>query len=108
MQSLLSKNEMLQKLSNQALAFKAMLLGNDDSMLDDWIKETLVLEKSRLKTFIRGLLIDMDAVRNAIKTNWSNGQVEGQVNRLKSIKRQMYGRAGFELLRRKVILSNAG
>ena len=51
---------------------------------------------------------DIEAVSNAIDTNWSNGQVEGQVNRLKSIKRQMYGRADFELLRRKVILSKVG
>lgn len=61
-----------------------------------------------LKTFARGLLADIEAVENGIKMSWSNGAVEGHVNRIKSIKRQMYGRASFELLRRKVILSKSG
>lgn len=61
-----------------------------------------------LKSFARGLLADIEAVENGIKMSWSNGAVEGHVNRIKSIKRQMYGRASFELLRRKVILSQAG
>ena len=58
-----------------------------------------------LKNFANGLLRDIKAVENAIRLPWSNGTVEGHVNRIKSIKRQMYGRASFELLRRKVILS---
>jgi len=61
-----------------------------------------------LKTFANGLLFDIKAVENGIRLPWSNGAVEGHVNRIKSIKRQMYGRAGFELLRRKVILSQHG
>ena len=61
-----------------------------------------------LKTFANGLLYDIKAVENGIRLPWSNGAVEGHVNRIKSIKRQMYGRAGFELLRRKVILSQTG
>jgi len=61
-----------------------------------------------LKTFANGLLQDIKAVDNGIRLPWSNGAVEGHVNRIKSIKRQMYGRAGFELLRRMVILSKTG
>jgi transposase len=61
-----------------------------------------------LKTFARGLLSDIEAVENGINMSWSNGIVEGHVNRIKSIKRQMYGRASFELLRKKVILSQSG
>ena len=61
-----------------------------------------------LKTFANGLLRDIKAVENGIRLPWSNGAVEGHFNRIKSIKRQMYGRAGFELLRRKVILSKTG
>ncbi len=59
-------------------------------------------------SFIGCLPINIDAVRNAIKFKWTNGLVEGHVNRLKNKKREMYGRAGFELLRRKVILSKTG
>ncbi len=61
-----------------------------------------------LKNFANGLLRDIKAVENAIHLPWSNGPVEGHVNRIKSIKRQMYGRASFELLRRKIILSQHG
>lgn len=61
-----------------------------------------------LLTFARGMERDIEAVKNGIKLKWSNGPVEGHVNRIKCIKRQMYGRASFELLRRKVLLSNFG
>ena len=61
-----------------------------------------------LKTFARGLLSDIEAVENGITMHWNNGAVEGHVNRIKSIKRVMYGRASFELLRKKVILSRSG
>ena len=61
-----------------------------------------------LKKFANGLLRDIKSVENAIRLQWSNGTVEGHVNRIKSIKRQMYGRASFELLKRKVILSKHG
>lgn len=106
--SLLSKNTLLEKLRKLSFSFRDMLLGDDDTILEDWFKMAIDLGKSQLKTFVNGLKSDIDAVRNAIITNWSNGQVEGQVNRLKSIKRQMYGKASFNHLRRKVILSKAG
>jgi len=63
---------------------------------------------SGLKSFAYGLSRDIKAVENGIRLPWSNGTVEGHVNRIKCIKRQMYGRASFELLRRKVILSQHG
>lgn len=105
---LLKKNKVLSQLRNQILAFKQMVINKDISLLHDWMNETFNLGKSQLRTFVRGLLIDLEAVKNAILLKWSNGQVEGHVNRLKSIKRQMYGRAGFELLRKKVVLSKVG
>ena len=46
---------------------------------------------------------DLASIQNAISLEWSNGQVEGQVNRLKMLKRQMYGRANFDLLRARVM-----
>jgi transposase len=61
-----------------------------------------------LRTIARGLLNDIKAVENGIRMNWSNGTVEGHVNRIKSIKRQMNGRASFEFLKKKVILSRSG
>jgi len=56
-----------------------------------------------LRGFVTGLISDIDAVRAALSQPWSNGPVEGQVNRLKLLKRQMYGRANFGLLRSRVL-----
>jgi transposase len=73
--------------------------------LKKWIDD-VATSTSGIKSFAKGLLSDFDAVNNAVVTPYSNGQVEGQVNRLKNIKRRMYGRAGFELLRRMVIFKS--
>ena len=59
---------------------------------------------SEIRHFAVGIQQDEMAVKEALNCEWSNGQVEGQVNRLKTIKRQMYGRGSFELLRRRVLL----
>ena len=61
------------------------------------------LRVRRVVRFAYGLSKDISAVAAAVDTSWSTGQVEGQINRLKMIKRQMYGRAGFELLRARVL-----
>jgi transposase len=52
------------------------------------------------------LLADYDAVRAGLTLPWSSGAVEGNVTRIKAIKRQMYGRANFDLLRRRVLLAH--
>ena len=56
-----------------------------------------------LSGFAEGLKQDEAAVKAALSLGWSNGQTEGHINRLKLLKRQMYGRAGFTLLRRRVL-----
>jgi transposase len=56
-----------------------------------------------IHNFAEGIRRDESAVNAAIMTQWSNGPVEGHVNRLKTIKRQMYGRAGFTLLKARVV-----
>ena len=56
-----------------------------------------------MRRFARTLRQDLAAVRNAITETWSNGQTEGQINRLKTLKRAMYGSAGIELLRARVL-----
>jgi len=74
-------------------------------MLPAWLRAAA---KSKLKEFVsfaRGLSEDYEAVMNALRYEWSNGQLEGQVNRLKLIKRMMYGRAKFDLLRARVLHS---
>jgi transposase len=60
---------------------------------------------SLLDGFVRGLQRDKPAVVAAIATPWSTSPAEGQITRLKAIKRSMYGRAGFHLLRQRVLLA---
>jgi len=75
--------------------FHSLDPGKLDSRIDDAVNSGLVA----IARFARVLHRDLDAVHNAIELPWSNGQAEGQINRLKTIKRAMYGRAGPELLR---------
>jgi transposase len=71
--------------------------------LSDWLRKAEQSDVSELKSFAKGLREDESAVAAALSEAWSNGPVEGQVNRLKFIKRSMYGRAGWHLLRARVI-----
>ncbi|WP_321481165.1 transposase [uncultured Bacteroides sp.] len=72
--------------------------------LAEWINEYRDTELAKLKTFITGIMLDMRAVENGIKYLFSNGIVEGFVNKLKTIKRMMYGKAKLMLLKRKLVL----
>ena len=80
--------------------FVTMVKDQVADAFDGWLREA---EASPLALFTAGLRRDEDAVRAALTEPWSNGQVEGQVNRLKVIKREMYGRAGFDQLRCRVL-----
>ncbi len=71
--------------------------------LNAWIDQATGSKISALKSFANGLQQDFEAVKAALSLEWSNGQTEGQVNRLKMLKRQMYGRANFDLLRKRVL-----
>ncbi|MBI1184775.1 ISL3 family transposase [bacterium] len=71
--------------------------------LDNWLDRAASSGLTSLRSFVNGIRRDYDAVRAGIESEWSSGQVEGQVNRLKFIKRQMYGRAKFDLLRQRVL-----
>ena len=80
--------------------FHAMMRSKDKARLDPWIA---MAADTKLAAFAAGVEADKDAVAAAISTPWSSGQVEGKVNRLKAIKRQMYGRAKIDLLRARVM-----
>src|SRR3954454_4623794 len=83
-----------------AKAFSTMIKKGLADQLDEWIKAA---EEGGFKGFAGSLRHDLDAVHAALTMPWSTGPVEGQINRLKVIKRSMYGRAGFDLLRRRVL-----
>ena len=86
-----------------ALDFRDALASNDGRQMRCWIHSAKQCGIGSLVRFAFGLQKDLSAVLAAVETPWSNGQVEGQINRLKTIKRQMYGRAGFPLLRARVL-----
>lgn len=86
-----------------ALAFRTALTGKNAAQLQKWIEGAKRCEFGAVVRFAFGLQKDISAVSAAVETSWSTGQVEGQINRLKTIKRQMYGRAGFDLLRARVL-----
>jgi transposase len=70
---------------------------------EEWLKASLSCGVKGFQTFAIGLRREQLAVEAALSLPYSNGQTEGQVNRLKLIKRSMYGRASFELLRRRFL-----
>ena len=86
-----------------AESFVALVRKQATYSFTDWLAEVEQSGCVELVGFAGGLRQDEAAVRAALTTPWSNGPVEGQVNRLKVIKRQMYGRAGLRLLRARVV-----
>jgi hypothetical protein len=71
----------------------------DPTRLHAWLTETNASAPHHTRSFARWLMRDLQAVRNAITEPWSNAQAEGQINKLKTLKRSMYGRASVEQLR---------
>jgi transposase len=86
-----------------ALDFRAALTSKDGNQMRDWIHTDMHSGIGSLVRFAFGLRRDISAVIAAVESHFSNGQVEGQINRLKMIKRQMYGRAGLKLLRARIL-----
>jgi transposase len=95
----------LDALAGHVTEFAKILTTLHGDRLDDWITTVEADDQPDLHSFTRGLRHDHDAVLNGLTMPWNSGIVEGNVNRLKMIKRQMYGRAAFPLLRKRVLLS---
>ena len=88
-----------------AIQFIQILAEQKSDQFADWLDSAKECSSTALSNFAKKLEEDYDAVHAATHFDWSNGQLEGQVNRLKTIKRQMYGRANFDLLRLRVLCS---
>lgn len=86
-----------------ALTFGDMFRARQADRLTGWLEQAAKSGIRALQTFVKGLRQDLAAVTAALSYPWSNGPVEGQINRLKFVKRSMYGRANFDLLRRRVL-----
>ncbi|APA93659.1 hypothetical protein BK054_15785 [Myroides sp. ZB35] len=70
-----------------------------------WIDKINLSGIPEFQSFSKGLLKDTNAIKNAIDLPWSNGPVEGNVNKLKTLKRQMYVRCSIDLLEKRLVLS---
>jgi transposase len=96
----------LDALADHITGFAEMMVGRHGERLDSWIAGVEADDQPDLHRFVNGLRRDEAAVRNGLTLAHSSGAVEGGVNRIKMIKRQMYGRAGFDLLRKRVLLAH--
>ncbi len=84
--------------------FGDMLTQQTGALLPAWIDETRTANLPGLISFAHGLTGDLNAVTAGLTLHWSSGSTEGAVNRIKKIKRQLYGRAELELLRKMILL----
>ena len=103
--ALFQASPLLKKVATHVEFFQELLAGRCEKTLSWWMEQAREL-CPELSSFATGLKQDQRAVENAISMPWSQGPTEGHVNRIKTLKRQMYGRAGLELLRRRLILAH--
>lgn len=96
-------NEELRTVYVLSQEFVTLLKERQPEALDSWLTRAKACHVTELTSFVNGIRRDYAAVRAAFSTEWSNGITEGHVNRLKFLKRQMFGRAHLDLLRVKVL-----
>jgi transposase len=90
-----------------AMRFRGILRSKDIQKFGVWLDDAQQSGIYAMQRFARTVRRDLDAVTNALTKGWSNGQTEGHINRLKTLKRAMYGRAGAELLRARMLPLNS-
>ncbi|WP_406203370.1 transposase [Streptomyces decoyicus] len=96
----------LTALAEHVRSFGHMVAHLQGDQLPTWIEAaTSTTELPSLRSFAQHLERDLDAVTAGLTLPWNSGVVEGHANRIKMLKRQMFGRAGFELLRKRVLLA---
>jgi transposase len=96
----------LDRLTDHVRGFAVMMTELAGDRLLDWISTVENDSLTALASFARNLRRDLEAVRNGLSLPYSSGAVEGHVNRVKMLKRQMFGRANFDLLRKRTLLPN--
>ena len=99
----LETNHELNNIVNMLRRFKEIIFSKKARRLNKWIKDAKKINVKQLNSFITLIESDIDAVKNAIKYDYSNGLTEGFNNKTKVIKRVMYGRCSFDLLRLKIL-----
>jgi len=94
----------LDAVADHVAAFAGIMARLHGECLHEWIAGVEADQLPDLHSFTAGLKRDLDAVVNGLSLPYSSGAVEGNLNRIKMLKRQMYGRASFVLLRKQVLL----
>lgn len=84
--------------------FKEIMFSKKHKKLKRWIQKIKKHKIPEIDSFLNGIERDLEAVKNGIKYDYNNGLAEGSVNKIKVIKRIMYGRCSFNLLKQKVLL----
>ena len=105
LKAILDRCPELQAASAQVRAFATMITELTGQDLPQWMAATREAGLPGISSFAKGLEQDLDAVTNGLTMPCSSGPVEGRVNHIKMIKRQMFGRAGLPLLRKRVLLT---
>jgi len=88
--------------------FTQLVRQRQPAQLDPWLKRATTSTQEALQRFAKGLYEDYDAVKAGVTLPWSTGPVEGHINRLKMLKRQMFGRARLDLLSRRFVWAPRG
>ena len=86
-----------------AVDFATLLRARDAAALEAWLTRAAASDHAEYRDLATSLRRDLAAITAAVRTPWSNGQTEGQVNKLKMLKRQMYGRGSVALLRTRLL-----
>jgi hypothetical protein len=102
---LLAAEPSLKQTYHQVQTFCEMVRHFQGERLDQWLAEIQTCAVAELRACAQGLLKDYEAVKSGLALPWSNGPTEGHIHKLKLLKRQMYGRASFVLLRHRVLHS---
>jgi transposase len=103
---LLEQHPVLATAIHLAQDFAALVRQRQPEQFDLWLQQAMHSQILPFQRFAQSLREDYEAVKAGVTLTVSNGQVEGQINRLKMLKRQMYGRAGLGLLSRRFLLAN--
>ncbi|WP_434095581.1 ISL3 family transposase [Streptomyces goshikiensis] len=103
LKQILARVPELARTTEHVRAFAELMNDRRGRQLKDWIDRVARDQIPALRSFATGLLQDLDAVVAGLSLRWSSGAVEGHNNKIKMLKRQMFGRANFDLLRKRVL-----
>ena len=95
---------MIDELYDVIREFYRIINSKREDRLEEWLTKLERFNITELQTYVNGVRKDLDTVKNGIKYEYNNGLAEGSVNKIKVIKRTMYGRNSFQLLKAKVLL----